>query len=549
MRKRWLSVLLGAGMLCVLGAAPTRARADVDPSTFERLLELLSTQAIEEARSEIDALREREGDEARSPVLGLAHQRTLFLEGRYADAVRVGEALRGRLPEELNRIYEVFQAEASGSRAALEGFDEVTSPDGRFMVRYQGKDRLIVPWLLDVLRAQDDALAALFGERTRGRVLVELYPSPLWLAKVSPLTEKDLETSGTIALCKHNRLMITSPRGLVRGYGWRDTVAHEFVHYYISRFSAEAVPIWLHEGIAKWLERAWRGESKLHLDPPEEDLLARSIKADALITFQQMHPSMAKLPSQEAAALAYAQVHTVVDFLIRKRGREGLLGLLQRLRAGDDMDAALRGTYGFDLDGLWRAWKQDANKRGFRSYPGLVQTPLKFKRPGQADDAADEPPDLATIAEKKVKDFAHLGELLRAKGRHKAALAEYDKAVVAGGEANPYVQNGAASTLRALGRDAEVAARLERVRSYYPGHLATWLNLGGAALALGRGQPARQAEALAAYEEALGLNPFHPEVLNALAALYTALGDTARAQRARDALAIASGAAQHGAPP
>jgi tetratricopeptide (TPR) repeat protein len=172
-----------------------------------------------------------------------------------------------------------------------------------------------------------------------------------------------------------------------------------------------------------------------------------------------------------------------------------------------------------------------------------------FKRPGQADDAADEPPDLATIAEKKVKDFAHLGELLRAKGRHKAALAEYDKAVVAGGEANPYVQNGAASALRSLGRDAEVAARLARVRSYYPGHLATWLNLGGAALALGRGQPARQAEALAAYEEALGLNPFHPEVLNALAALYTALGDTARAQRARDALAIASGAAQHGAPP
>ncbi len=548
-RQRQGFGVVGA-IACALWCATARpALADIDPPTLAGLMDLLSDQQIPEARAEIDGLRAQEGDELSSPVLGFAHARTLFLEGRYTEAVAVSQAILAQVPEGLEAPARALRDEALRSQDAVKGFDEFVSEDRRFQIRYQGKDRLIVPWLVDVLRAQDDALARIFGGRTRGPVLVELYPNPLWLAKVSPLTEKELETSGTIALCKHNRLMVTSPRGLARGYGWRDTVAHEFVHYYISRYSAESVPIWLHEGLAKYFERAWRGTTGLVLDPPEEDLLARSLKADQLVTFSQMHPSLAKLPSQESAALAYAQVHTVVDFLVRKKGPESLLALLDRLRAGDEMDPALRKTYGFALDGLWTAWKRDVTARGFKSFPGLVQTPLKFKRPGQADDpAADAAPDFASMTDKKVRDAAHLGELLRARGRHRAALMEYDKAVVAGADAHPLVQNGAAASLRALGRHEEVAARLERVRLYYPGELTTWLNLAGAAYALAEQAPQRRAEALAAYEEAFGINPFHPEVLTALVALYTQAGDTARAGRIRDALAQLGATPQHGAP-
>ena len=78
-------------------------------------------------------------------------------------------------------------------------------------------------------------------------------------------------------MCKYNRLMFTSPRGLVRGYGWHDTVAHEFVHYYVTKYSANTVPIWLHEGIAKFQEIRWRSQPMRHLAPPQEDLLARSL--------------------------------------------------------------------------------------------------------------------------------------------------------------------------------------------------------------------------------------------------------------------------------
>jgi tetratricopeptide (TPR) repeat protein len=325
--------------------------------------------------------------------------------------------------------------------------------------------------------------------------------------------------------------MFTSPRGLVRGYGWRDTVAHEFVHYYVTKKSADTVPIWLHEGIAKFQETRWRFPPAVPLDPPQEDLLARSLKADKLVTFQQMHPSMAKLPSQEAAALAFAEVHMVIDYLWKKKGFTSLNALLERLKSGAKMDEALKRTYGVDLDGLWTQWKAEMLTRGFKTHPGLVQTSLKFKRPG--DKEGEEEADYGTIEEKKVRDFAHLGELLRARDRHKAAFIEYQKAIALGGDGNPEIQNGAAAALIDLGRFADVPALLERVALYYPGFLKTHLHLGQAFMVLGDKE-----KALKAFDEAVGINPFHPLPHEALAKLYEEAGQPDRAKRAREALQI-----------
>src|SRR5690606_21850179 len=131
------------------------------------------------------------------------------------------------------------------------------------------------------------------------------------LANVSTLTVQEIETSGTIALCKFNRLMVTSPKALARGYSWLDTLAHELIHLVISEKSKNTVPIWLHEGLAKYSESLWRdGVPGLALDPASENLLASAVKKNDLVTFEQMHPSMAKLPSQEKTALAFAEVFT-----------------------------------------------------------------------------------------------------------------------------------------------------------------------------------------------------------------------------------------------
>ena len=507
-----------SAMLLVAAASPAQA---IEPQLATEIHRDITNWQVARARTMLTPLLAAEPED---PAVRLLQGRLLFFEARYAEARIVLDTLA----EEAGSAFEgealAIRNEVVATHEALKQFSEQSSPDGRFLVRYLGKDELLVPYAMEVLRRADEAYTADFGYRPEGRVVVEIYPEIRYLAAVSPLTEADIETSGTIALCKYNRLMITSPRALVRGYGWQDTLAHEFVHYYVNKRSENTVPIWLHEGLAKFQESRWRFDPGVKLDPPEEDLLARSLKAGKLVTFEQMHPSMAKLPSQEAAGLAFAEVHTVIGYLYERRGYAGINQLLDGLRDGADMNSALRGAFGVDLVGLWARWKKHIGAAKLRTYPGLVQRALEFKRPG--DDGVEPEPDYDTIGEKRVKDLTHLGELLRARGRHRAALVEYEKAMALGGEGNPVIQNGAASSLLATGAPKRVPGILQRVARYYPGLVTTHLNLGEAYLAT------EQPElALAAFEHARDLNPFHPRPHHALAALYAQNGADAAAAR------------------
>src|SRR5262249_48280034 len=149
--------------------------------------------------------------------------------------------------------------------------DFATFESGHFVIRVpKGPDELLAPYALEALEAARAALATDFGWAPEGKVRVEVYADTAALAQVSTLTLKEIETSGTIALCKWNRLMIVSPRALVRGYAWLDTLNHEYTHFVVTVLSRNHVPIWLHEGIAKFEERRWRASAGGGLTPSME---------------------------------------------------------------------------------------------------------------------------------------------------------------------------------------------------------------------------------------------------------------------------------------
>ena len=515
----------------IAGLFPAAAYADQAEKKMQALHQQLSAWQVVAARAQLKPML------AQSPEninYRFANARLLYFEGQYGRSVEVLDALIGDMGDQVPPSILKFRKRVGQTHETLKSFDEYTTSDGRFLIRYKGRDKVLLPYLIPVLQGADKALSEDFGYRPKGRVLVEIYPEIRYLARVSPLSETDIETSGTIALCKYNRLMFTSPRALVRGYGWRDTVAHEFVHYYVTKLSKNTVPIWLHEGIAKFQETRWRDKPGHPLDPPQEDMLARSLKADKLITFDQMHPSMAKLPSQEAAGLAFAEVHTVIDYLYRQKKYGGLRRLIAGLRDGRKMGEALKSVYGSDLGQLWSVWKTDLGKRGLREFPGLVQQSLEFKRPGDKKQESEEPEiNYGSIKEKRIRDFTHLGELLRARNRPKAALKEYRKAETLGGDGNPVVQNGAAEALLSLKMYTDVPIALARVKSYYPTFLRTHINLGRAYVQL-----KKTPMAISEFEAVIGINPFHPAAYIALDKLYSEIGKPELARRARESLEL-----------
>ena len=71
---------------------------------------------------------------------------------------------------------------------------------------------------------------------------------------------------------------------------------------------------------------------------------------------------------------------------------------------------------------------------------------LEFKQQASDKDSSQELEiNYSSMKDKQVKDYTHLGELLRARKRHRAALKRYQKATKINGDGNPTIQNGVAS--------------------------------------------------------------------------------------------------------
>jgi tetratricopeptide (TPR) repeat protein len=406
-----------------------------------------------------------------------------------------------------------------GSLRATAGFVSRTSPDGRFVLHFRpGPDEVLVPYAAETLDGAARFLGAQFGWQPADPVHVDILPTVEGLAAMTPLTRAEIEASGTIAMCKYDRMMVVSPRDLVYGYGWRDTLAHEYIHHLLTKRSANRVPLWLHEGLAKYFERGWVENAEPALAPPTEHLLAEALAARKLIPLEKLHPSIGKLPTQDDAALAFAQVYTLVDWMVGKDGLEGINRLLDQLGAGDSLDDALVAVYGLTFRQLEQTWRTWLARRSFRRIPDGFRPKLLFRGKDRGED------EIAEIREERGRDHTYLGDLLRGRGRHDAALVEYGRAVVVVGGGNPVLQSKIAAAQLALGQFDGVLATVAPVLQSYPHHVLLHLYRGEALLRLGRPQ-----EALPAFVAAVGLNPFDPQVHTLLAETWEALGYRERA--------------------
>lgn len=394
-----------------------------------------------------------------------------------------------------------------------------TTADGRFIISTSpGVDEILIPYAEEALAKAWPRLTKIFDFQPDRPIRIEFYPTVDVLGAVSPLTVAEIRTSGTIALCKYNRLMVTSPRDLVYGYEWLDTVAHELIHLIITRKSRNTVPIWLHEGLAKYYEVMWQETAVPKLERSSEGFLAKALANDSLISFAAMSPSMAKLPSQEATATAFAEVFTVIGFLNERAGKDVAAELVALMAAGKSDREAVSEVARLPFDRFERAWKAYLKQQGYRPEGAAHVEQLLFKGKHAEVD------ELATIKIDKARGHVWLGDQMRVKKRWKAAAKEYTRAVGYIGDGSPLVQGKLGYALLRLGRFEEAAVELEKPIALYPRHVILHVYLGQALLALGKLDLAREH-----LETALTINPFDPDVHESLAVVYDRLGLADRA--------------------
>jgi tetratricopeptide (TPR) repeat protein len=523
-------------LLIALLAAPIAEQA-------EQIQADLEAWDIAAAQRGVDELAH---DHPNSPEAEYFRGRVLFEQGKYDEAVAAFEKAGkiGADPDSYDALSghggSVVENDVRLARAAAEETkNDQTFESEHFILKTRpGKDTLLAPYALSALEKAYAGLTRDLGVSPPTKIRVEVYDSAKSLAHVSPLTVEQIKASGTIALCKYSRLMITSPKALLRGYPWLDTVSHEFVHYLVTQKGRNTVPIWLQEGLAKFLETRWRGQPGQAVDEMSLALLQEAARKNQLIPFSRMHPSIAMLPTQEQAALAFAEVEAAIRLLYQRGGQAALTELVSAMAAGMNDEQAVAQAYGKSFAQFEADWRADIAKAHVKRKPTqMTQKKLVFKEDAKG---RQDPPDVAPQKEPELdaeaKRAARLGEIFYARQRWAAAAHEYGRARERLPRSIPVIDRRYAFSEFKLGHNAKAEEALKSALDRDPED-ETAQELYARTLVARKAWP----EAKAALEAGIAIDPFDPALHSTYIEVAHGLDDKALVERETAALKLAIG--------
>ena len=482
---------------------------------------------IEGASAAADRAREisvTDADKARSDYYSALvefHKGNYDTAGGYAQKALSSEAF------DLDSGFLKFVSEVAEKKP---GFKELRTDN--FIIRYADpRDRIVAEYGKDVLEKSRFEIGLDLKTYPEEPVVVEIYPDMESFTLASTLPSKNVKTTGVVGICKFNRIMILSPRLLPRGYTWSDTLAHEYVHYLVFLKSANTVPVWLHEGIAKYEEKRWKEKKSDVLSPLYETILAGALRKDELVPIEKMHPSLALLETATEAQLAFAQAGTTIDYLVENWGGDALVELILAIKETNDYKEAVRQVTGLEFETFYESWKDDLESKGLQEkIPDLKLKGIRISN--NEEPSEDNSEDLVDIDDKRARDHTRIGDLLKLRGRVRSSVFEYEKALEYD-PASPIISTRLASSLAASGNTERAQEVLGPVLDIYPGSIDLHMILGRIYREKGNLSKAEES-----YRTAISINPFDPEIHDALIAVYEKQGKKESADRERQMLTI-----------
>jgi tetratricopeptide (TPR) repeat protein len=510
--------------LTLLALQPSGWGAEADPRVKEAEDHLEAWRIPEAEKIAAAMLKENPRSAAALDVSA----EVAFHQGRYEEAVRqVEQALAIDSTDEKRQRLRLLTQRTRDTVGKLKRYES----DHFIIYLDENKDGILAPYAIDTLEKSYRALGRTIGYQPPGKVRVEIAPDAPAFNAVSTLSRRDIEETGAVGICKFNKVMIISPRVLLQGYRWLDSLSHEYVHYLIVAASDNKAPIWLHEGMARFYETLWRRADQTkaaadYLSPANRTLLAQALEKNRFVGFKKMEPSLIYLETPEQVQLAYAEAASAVDFLVHKKGEGAARALLTELKARPTPEA-IEKLLAEPYASFETEWKDFLKAKQLKEVEGSRVRRLKVVE-GQKED--EEAVDLKEIQSAVARNRAYLGDQLLERGKTVAATEEYRRALQASPR-SPIILGKLARVLIKQARYQEALPHLQKALEVDPDFVGAYVQLGRLHNA-GKDFAAAKTD----LEEALQINPFNPEIYRLMIDAYTALGEPDKAQRARSAL-------------
>jgi len=326
------------------------------------------------------------------------------------------------------------------------------------------------------------------------KIRVEIWTTKPQFAMATTIEDTVLEKSGTVGLCKFNRIMMLSPEATPLGFRWRDTLAHEYTHYCINRLSMGNCPLWLHEGTARFFETAWRMQSPNYLTPFSINILAKATVSNNLIPFAKMAPSLIYLKDQDQIALAFAEVSEAVAYLRENFGAPALKEIISEMAVSQENDA-FKSVLGMTLKKFSQLYVDHLKKAIFQETKGAFNE-LSTITSGLTENdfiGAD------------VKNVIKIADEMRLTRRYAPAVEEYLKALKIEPN-NPVICVKLAKAYVGLKRDKDAISVLRDAIEANPNYVTPYQVLGEVYF-----NEHKYVEAVDALEESMAINPYNTQ--------------------------------------
>jgi len=215
--------------------------------------------------------------------------------------------------------------------------DYAQGESSHFVLHYEGKQttEALRAQILATLEADYDDLVRDLGSPPRDNILVTLYTEQAFFDVTHAPGWSGALNDGKLRIPISGLGSVTPELAHV--------LKHELAHSFITHLSGERCPVWLHEGIAQFLEPRSLGS-----DGRQLSILFNSQRN---IPLNVLEGNFLRFSGTEAY-VAYAESLAAVSYITDSYGLSDIQAILQRISQGSSTEAALRATIHSDYGQL-----------------------------------------------------------------------------------------------------------------------------------------------------------------------------------------------------
>jgi tetratricopeptide (TPR) repeat protein len=215
--------------------------------------------------------------------------------------------------------------------------DYAQGESSHFVLHYEGKQttEALRAQILTALEADYDDLVRDLGSPPRDNILVTLYTEQAFFDVTHAPGWSGALNDGKLRIPISGLSSVTPELARV--------LKHELAHSFITHLSGGRCPVWLHEGIAQFLEPRSLGSDGRQL--------SMLFKSQRNIALNALEGNFLRFSGTEAY-VAYAESLAAVTYISDSYGLSDIQTILQRISQGSSTEAALRATIHSDYGQL-----------------------------------------------------------------------------------------------------------------------------------------------------------------------------------------------------